>query len=194
MSSSHKRRKFVPSANTLFYAVALATAAATGSLFAVSSAQAQTGTNVQTTSEIKIERVQTDSSGRETRVLTSPETAPVVPGDTVVVINSYHNVGSEPATNFVSVNPINPNLAFVSVAEDWAEVSVDGGKTWGQLNQLTILADPPEQDEAGPPAASPPTLVRRSASAADVTHIRWRFPQAIAPGEKGKLSFRATVR
>lgn len=198
MSPSRKRRLSSLSANGLFYAVALGAASFTGSLFAFApvpaQALAQSAGNVQITSEIKIERTQTDSRGRETVVLTDPNAGPVVPGDSVIIVNSYQNVGNEPATNFISVNPVNPNLAFVSVAEEWAELSVDGGKTWGKLNELTVPSDPAEQQNAQTPAASPPLVINRPASPGDVTHIRWSFPEPIAPRAKGTLSFRAVVR
>ena len=58
------------------------------------------------------------------------------------------------------------------------DVSVDGGKTWGKLSQLSVTK----------PGAS-----ARAAEAADVTHVRWVIP-VIAPGAAGTLEYHAVVR
>ncbi len=75
-------------------------------------------------------------------------------------------------------------IAFVSTAEDWAEVSVDGGKTFGKLGSLTVMAPPAE-------GAAP---VSRPATAEDVTAVRWAFKTPIAAGASGKLSYRGVVK
>ncbi|MEM1131944.1 MAG: hypothetical protein AAGH53_03315 [Pseudomonadota bacterium] len=184
---THNNRLSISLANGLFYALALGAASLAGSLFATTEAHAQTAnSNVTTTSEIKVVRTETDANGQENTVLADPNTAPVVPGDRIVIINSYQNTGSQPAANFVTTNPIHPALAFVSVDEEWAEVSVDDGQTWGKLNALTVSAENSDAETSA--------TVTRNAAPADVTHIRWTFPKAIAPGEKGKLTFRAVVR
>ncbi|WOE76195.1 hypothetical protein [Alterisphingorhabdus coralli] len=189
MSAIHNSRLYSRLANGFFYALAFSAASFGGSLVGTSEAKAQSAnSNVSTTSEIKVERVETDANGQQKTVLSDPNSAPVVPGDRVVIVNSYQNTGSQAASNFVTTNPIHPALAFVSVDEDWAEVSVDDGKTWGKLNELTVAADRSDEDAAAT------TTVTRSAAPADVTHIRWTFPKPIAPGEKGKLTFRAVVR
>jgi hypothetical protein len=57
-------------------------------------------------------------------------------------------------------------------------VSVDGGKAWGRLGDLSIT------DAAGQ---------QRAAMPRDVTHVRWVIAQ-IAPCESGELEFPVTVR
>lgn len=182
------------SVDGMFYAAALISALLMGSVFAAGSAQAQTASNVTITSEIKIERITTNAAGEQTAVLADPATASVVPGDTVVIVNSYVNVGASPATNFVSINPINANLAFVSVAEDWAELSIDGGRTWGKLEDLTVTEPGKIAVDAEPALTTMPADITRQALPADVTHIRWSFSRPIAPQERGQVSFRAVVR
>lgn len=133
--------------------------------------------DVTLASEVFVERVQQDASGKEVKVLEEPKV--VVPGDPLVFVLSYKNAGGEPAANFVVTNPIPSAVAYVASESPGAEYSVDGGKSWGALAALTI---------AQPDGTSRPALP------ADVTHVRWTFAQPIPAGAEGKLSFRGVVR
>jgi uncharacterized repeat protein (TIGR01451 family) len=90
----------------------------------------------------------------------------VIPGDHLLFTTRYHNDGAEAVTNFVVTNPLPSAVALASDGAQGTEVSVDGGKTWGQLGSLTVAGT-----EGAP----------RAATAADVTHVRWTIP-SIAPG------------
>jgi hypothetical protein len=57
--------------------------------------------------------------------------------------------------------------------------SVDGGRTFGQPNELTV------------PAADGS---RRAAAAEDYTHIRWRLKTPLPAGATGFARFRAVAR
>ena len=160
---------------------------------------------VQISSVIQVERVTAAADGRTSTTLVSPEKVTVVPGDKLLFTLGYTNTTSAPAANFVAVNPIDPSVAFTGVTEDWAELSVDGGKSWGKLSQLTVLDEPaaPGADAADTvadersgevtrPATQP--VAPRPARAEDVTHVRWKFAQPIPAGGTGELSFRGVVR
>jgi len=69
-------------------------------------------------------------------------------------------------------------VALESVGADNFEVSVDGGKSWGKLAQLTVTK---------------PGAAMRAAQDADVTTVRWVIP-VIAPGASGTLQYHAVVR
>jgi hypothetical protein len=175
-------------ANALFYAAALIGAAVTGGLFASSSAYAQAETSQQRNtvsirSEILVERITTENGKTKTELL-DPKKVTVIPGDKLIVSNFYENEGTIARDNYVATNPIHPAVAFVSVDEKWAEVSIDGGKTWGKLQNLTKAVDAVETGES----------TRRPAAPGDVTHIRWRFDKPLPSGAKGKLTFRGVVR
>ena len=58
-------------------------------------------------------------------------------------------------------------------------VSVDGGRQWGSLSELTVA----ETDGT-----------RRAAQPADVTHVRWAFDKPVPAGGTGKLLFRGVVK
>jgi hypothetical protein len=102
----------------------------------------------------------------------------------VVFTLKYANKGPEAAKDFRATNPMPGPVQFVAAAEDWAEVSVDGGKNWGKLSILTVSAK-------GPDGVSE---IRRPAGPEDVTHVRWVFPGAIAPGAEGSVSYRGIVK
>jgi uncharacterized repeat protein (TIGR01451 family) len=181
-----------------FYAAALIAAAGSGSLLASSqSAKAQTPVSilaaaaqsapaVTLTSEVFIERKVVDTAGAETVSLKKPNEVVIVPGDRVVFKTSYKNNGADAATGFRAVNPMPAPIQFISVREDWAEVSVDGGVTWGKLAALTVL---PKAEEG---AATLP--VQRPAIEADVTHVRWVFNDPIPAGGSGNVTYIGLVK
>lgn len=184
------------------YAAALAAAALSGSVIAFSnSAQAQTAgrSGVTLSSEAKVERVITAADGSERVEMRSPKDVIVTPGDRIVFTLSYENKGAEPATGFRATNPMPGAIQFISAAEDWAMVSVDGGKTFGKLAsmQLTerIETDAVYDEETGAKISDAVSRDEtRPARAQDVTHVRWIFSDAIAPGAKGSVSYRGVVK
>lgn len=132
--------------------------------------------NVELTNQIMVERTVTDAAGNVTTTLEPP--SKVVPGDKLVFKLSFHNRGAMPATGFAVTNPLPSAVTFVAADQD-AILSVDGGKTWGKLDALTVaLAD-------GKTRAAVPS---------DVTHVRWAFKQPIDAGASGTLTFRGAVK
>lgn len=171
----------------LVYAAALVGAACIGSLAAYATpAHAQSGeaARVVLTSDALIERIELDANGKEKASLKKPSEVVVTPGDRVVFTLKYKNQSALPATGFRATNPMPGPVQFTSVVEDWAEVSVDGGKNWGKLVNLTVKAK----------SADGLTDIVRAAAVEDVTHVRWVFPTAIAPGAEGTLSYRGVVK
>ena len=132
--------------------------------------------NVSLTSKVLVERVKPGADGKPVTVREEPTV--VTPGDKLVVVLSNRNRGPAPATGFTLTNPIPAAVAYTGTEDSSASVSVDGGKSWGALASLKVVA----ADGASRPAA-----------AADVTHIRWSFSQPIAAGSGGELSFRGVV-
>jgi uncharacterized repeat protein (TIGR01451 family) len=168
------------------YALVLAGIALSGSVIVAGKAHAQTAATspVTLSSDVKIERVETDAAGKEKVALYAPKQVVVVPGDKVVFTLEVMNNGAVPAAGFRATNPLPGPVKFVSVAEDWAEVSVDGGNIWGKLDTLVVRAK----------AVDGITFVERAATAEDVTHVRWVFADAIAPGAKRTISYRGLVK
>lgn len=135
--------------------------------------------DVKIDSSIKVERTEISETGESVTTLHDPATVKVIPGDRLLFTNSYRNLGQNAVTGFVVNNPVNSAVTFVEVLEDWALVSVDGGRNFGKLTELSI---------------SEATSGMRPATAADVTHIRWILPSPIAPGTSGELRFRGIVK
>jgi hypothetical protein len=70
-------------------------------------------------------------------------------------------------------------VSFQRSAVGDEEVSVDGGRTWGDLETLTV------RDRDGQ---------LRHAVPEDVTHLRWRIPGEIAAQGEGQMIYRGIVR
>lgn len=191
------------------YAAALVLAAIFGSIAAeVEAAEAQSAPAAATApakspvtlkNNAQIERTEIDANGKERLVLKDPSAVIIVPGDRVVFTLHYENVSGEAASRFRAVNPMPAAIQFLSVNEDWAELSVDGGQNWGKLDKLTItqtitkpaVIDPKSGQET---QAAVTEAITRSAQASDVTHVRWVFANPIPPGAKGQLSYRGLVK
>lgn len=131
------------------------------------------------TSKIELEKSTPSSDGQPPKkIYVAPDV--VVPGDRVRVALTFTNNGAAPAAGVNLVNPIPAGLTFDDTADTAGfGVSTDGGKTFGALAALTI----PVQGAAPRPA-----------TAADVTHIRWLWPDAIDPGQSRSVAFFGRVR
>jgi uncharacterized repeat protein (TIGR01451 family) len=138
---------------------------------------AQTPSNVSLQTQVMVERTTTDAQGQAHTTLAEPSV--VVPGDRLLFVLRYRNNGSTPAANFVVTNPLPAAVAFSGTDDARADVSVDGGHSWGKLAALQVR----ETDGT-----------TRSARAEDVNSIRWAFAQPIPAGEAGQLTFRGVVR
>ena len=128
-------------------------------------------------SHIAVERQVMDAAGKTKVTLEEPNK--VVPGDRLLFTIHYANSTAKPAENFVVTNPIPAEVAFAGNESAGAEVSVDGGKTFGPLAALKVAAADGKS---------------RAAVAADVTHVRWAFAKAIPAAASGDLKFNAIVK
>lgn len=131
--------------------------------------------------DVKVERTVV-ANGASTRVLVTPKK--VVPGDHLVFSTAYHNNGASAVDHFVVTNPLPKGVSFASDTAEASEVSVDGGKSWGQLAKLAVFDSKGGADGKGG---------QRPAQAGDVTHVRWTVA-VIAPGATGAVSYHAVVR
>ena len=146
-------------------------------LAAMMPGQAAAANYVALDNHVFVERVTTDAAGKPRVLLEEPKV--VVPGDRLVFVLNYRNAGAQPADKFVVTNPMPSAVRFADAGDTRPFVSVDGGKQWGLLADLSI----PMTDGT-----------RRAAQPADVTHIRWAFQTPIPVGGTGKLMFRGVVK
>lgn len=89
----------------------------------------------------------------------------------VTIVRWYRTGGNG---SFVITNPLPSILAYQQSANGDQEVSVDGGRTWGQLDYLRVGS--------------------RNATPEDVTHVRWRIPAARAAYGRGEIAYAGIVR
>jgi len=138
---------------------------------------AMAANNVTLSSDVFVERKVAKPDGKSAVVLEQPKT--VVPGDNLVFVVKYRNVGSTPATDFSVTNPLPKAVTFNGTSDGKEIVSIDGGKTWGSLAALNYTRENGEL---------------RPALMSDVTHIKWKFNRSLSVGSEGKLVFRGKVK
>ena len=106
----------------------------------------------------------------------------VAPGDEVFYNLDFSNESADAATNVKLVMPVPIEVAYVenSATGEGAEIafSIDGGKTFAQRGALKVTIDGEE----------------RLAKAHQITHIRWTYPDDIAPGAKGGVGYLAVLK
>lgn len=138
---------------------------------------AHAANEVALTSSVFVEKAVAQADGKTRLVLEEPKV--VVPGDRLVFVLAYKNLGAKPATDFVVTNPLPGAVAYQGSGDAGALVSIDGGKSWGALATLKM------RNADG---------TARAAYPEDVTHVRWAMKTPIPVGAAGKLSFRGVVR
>ncbi|APG63347.1 hypothetical protein LPB140_11735 [Sphingorhabdus lutea] len=168
------------------YATALLLAAGSGIVMAqhAHAAMVQDQSDVVLNSSILVEKSEIDANGNAKITLKTPKETPILPGDKLRITLNYENRGALPVEGFTANNKVHDAVQLVEIRENWAIITVDGGKNWGKLSDLTVEEVNEETGEK----------IVRPAIASDVTHIRWTFPESIAPKEKGTLEFTALVR
>jgi len=93
-------------------------------------------------------------------------------GDRVVTLLSWYRLGG--SGGFTVTEALPSGMSWQPGEKDEAEVSVDGGRNWGQLRRLRIG--------------------QRIAGARDVTHMRWHISPAQALAGSGRIAYAGTVR
>ena len=102
-------------------------------LLALTAAPAMAAGNLSLKSDVFVERTEV-RDGKMLVTLAEPKM--VTPGDRLVFVLHYRNEGQSPASNMVVTNPM-PSAVSYQDAEG-AQVSVDGGRTWGPLAAARI--------------------------------------------------------
>ncbi|VAW50335.1 hypothetical protein MNBD_GAMMA05-1364 [hydrothermal vent metagenome] len=106
----------------------------------------------------------------------------VVPDDVILYEIFFENVSKQDVSNIVINNPIanNSNYRGNSAAGDSTEItySVDG-ESFAAADALTV------KDQTGKSWQAKPE---------DYTAIRWIYKKALKPGEKGKVTYKTTIK
>lgn len=133
-----------------------------------SAAAAQSAIAIQRS--VYLENRTVDARGASLRSL--EPAAELKRGDVVVLMLEWNAPGK--TDKFVVTSRIPRDLAFRRAGGKHAQVSIDGGRNWGELGLL----------RAG----------NRKATAEDVTHLRWHVSNADAALGRGMLTYSAIVR
>ncbi|MDC0886413.1 hypothetical protein OAS19_01280 [Altererythrobacter sp.] len=93
-------------------------------------------------------------------------------GDSVVLMLQWKAPGQ--SESFTVSSKVPRDLAFQRSGGHSPDVSIDGGRTWGQLDAAVVRG--------------------RNATPEDVTHLRWQVSVAEAATGRGVMSYSAIVR
>lgn len=145
---------------------------------------ASTWAEIKLEHSAQIEVVEKDAQGKETIKLMP--TDKVVPGDVVVYTIAATNIGPAPAEKVVINNGISEHNTYIAGSAGSTAIgknttilfSVDGGKTYGAPEQLTVTEK----------------SIARPATPADYTHIRWQLNFALEPQKSTKVFFKARLK
>ncbi len=129
---------------------------------------------------VEQETVITNEKGRkETRRIAATK---IVPGDEVIYTIHYLNSGDKPAENVFISMPVAEHTRYRSGSARGGETgisfSVDKGKNFGAPADLSVKLDNGRM---------------RPATAADYTHIKWKFKTPVPTGASGAVSYRALL-
>ncbi len=119
-----------------------------------------------------------DKNGVTRNVLVEPKV--VVPGQPLVYTITYKNSGNQPVSNMVINNAVPKNVIFTGFGPQSQQgvVSVDSGKTFGQLAALMVKGNNGQT---------------RKADYKDVTHVRWTITKPVAGGTSGQVMYFGVV-
>lgn len=135
---------------------------------------------VSITTEALVEKLVLNAGQQEVQRVPATE---VLPGVTVVFVNTVTNTSDSPAKNIIVANPIPENMVYqegsASAKNAALAFSVDGGQNYDIPGKLMVIG------EDGKP---------RRAAAADFTHIRWQLLTPLAPQGNQQVEFQAKVK
>ena len=107
----------------------------------------------------------------------------VLPGDTIIFVNTITNRANETVSDIVVGNPIPENMSYIDGSASGKNAaltfSVDGGKSFDVPGKLFAL------DEEGKP---------RQATAADFTNIKWQLLSPLPSQGTQQVEFQAKVK
>ena len=133
------------------------------------------------TNKVLKQVIKKDKDGNTSYDYIEPKTA--LPGDIMLYIISFENIGTDPAEAIVINDPIpnNSKYRIDSATGNNTDItfSIDGGKNFGNPKDLVV------RDKNGKEWMAKPE---------SYTHIRWVYKKSLAPGEKGEVSFKTKIK
>ncbi len=131
---------------------------------------------IELTGDVQLVKIVSDEGGERKTTLVDPDIA--VPGDRLIFGTAYANHGTEAVADLVVASPLPKAVQLAPDADPALVLSVDGGRHWGVLSDLSVT----NADGSA-----------RAAQATDVTHVRWTLA-LVEPGASGRLEYPAIIR
>jgi len=107
----------------------------------------------------------------------------VTPGENVIYALEYENDQAEPAGDIVLTMPIPSDVAYIEGSAETQTASLlysaDNGDSFAAREDVMTI----DQDGS-----------LRSAKAEELTHIRWKVKEKVAPSAGGELSFKGRLK
>ena len=158
----------------LFFSMMILTALFSNNIFAKEG-------DIVLTNKVFKQVIKKDKDGNTTYDYIGAELA--VPGDVMMYVISFENIGSDPAERIVINDPIPNNSKYridSAVGKNTTiTFSIDGGKSFGNPDDLVVKDKNGKEWKAKPES---------------YTHIRWVYNKPLMPGEKGKISFKTQIK
>lgn len=153
-------------------AALLSGALALSMLFVTANAAQST---IKITSEVhELIEVKDEQGKTQLKVIAADE---ITPGDRILFTTSFKNNGDEASDNVVITNPIPKYVRYLANSAKGEHCiitfSIDG-RVWNDAKSLRVRLKDGKF---------------RAATAADYTHIRWKYDRALQPSEKQSISF-----
>ncbi|MCK5003072.1 MAG: DUF11 domain-containing protein [Gammaproteobacteria bacterium] len=133
------------------------------------------------TNKVLKQVIKKDKDGNVTYSYIEPKTA--LPGDVMMYVISFENIGKDPAKGIVINDPLpnNSKYRMGSAAGKNTKItfSIDDGNNFGHPEDLVV------KDINGKEWTAKPE---------SYTHIRWVYNKPLAPGEKSEVSFKTQIK
>jgi len=153
-------------------AILLSGVLAFSTLFTTANAEQST---IKITSEVHELIEITDDQGKPQLKIVAPDE--IIPGDRILFTTSFKNNGKEASDNVVITNPIPKYVRYLADSAKGEHCIITfstDGRVWGDADTLKVRLKDGKF---------------RAATAADYTHIRWKYNRALKPAEKKSISF-----
>ena len=125
--------------------------------------------------------ITTNDKGEKEFSYVEPELA--LPDDVILYSIVFENIGKEVINDIVVNDPVPNNTKYrmnsAAGKDTKITFSIDGGKNFGNPEDLVV------KDKSGRSWVAKPE---------EYTHIRWAYGKALAPGDKGEVSFKTTIK
>ncbi len=139
------------------------------------------GQSLTASQSVEVAIITVDETGAE--AVTYQTADEIAPGNELRYVLNFENASEEAASNVRLDMPIPAEINLIegSIESAGAVItySADRGETFASRANLSVSAS---------------DGLTRTATIEDITHVRWTFTEAIAPGQTGSVSYRGILQ